>query len=171
MTLPVKLRARARRSSRSVWVPKDHDDGSCHGVVGGRNGPKPGHGGLFSDPPARPQPPALPSHPPQLLSPTRPPLAPLTNTSTRSPHPPASVGAQRAHLPPPPLFCPCDVSHGVLRLRLWQVESGCNTMINYLETKNRRRRPFGMAVVQPAGRKSETVRRRGDGLFIRQTTS
>lgn len=31
-------------------------------------------------------------------------------------------------------------------------------MTNYLDTKNRRRRPFGMAVAQPAGRRSETVK-------------
>ena len=30
-------------------------------------------------------------------------------------------------------------------------------MTNYLQTKNKRRRPFGMAVVKPAGRRSETA--------------
>lgn len=44
-----------------------------------------------------------------------------------------------------------------VRLRLWEVETGHNTMMNYLQTKNRRRRPFGMAVAQPSGRRSETV--------------
>eukprot|EP00752_Nemacystus_decipiens_P004205 g3843.t1 len=43
------------------------------------------------------------------------------------------------------------------RLRLWQAETGRNTMTNYLQTKNKRRRPFGMAVGKPAGRRSETV--------------
>ncbi|CBJ31103.1 WD-repeat protein, putative [Ectocarpus siliculosus] len=43
------------------------------------------------------------------------------------------------------------------RLRLWEVETGRNTMTNYLQTKNKRRRPFGMAVGRPAGRRSETV--------------
>ncbi|CAM9742078.1 unnamed protein product [Pylaiella littoralis] len=43
------------------------------------------------------------------------------------------------------------------RLRLWQVDTGRNTMTNYLKTTNKRRRPFGMAVVKPAGPRSETV--------------
>ncbi len=43
------------------------------------------------------------------------------------------------------------------RLRLWQAETGRNTMTNYLQTKNKRRRPFGMTVVKPAGKRSETA--------------
>lgn len=37
------------------------------------------------------------------------------------------------------------------------MENGRNTMMNYLATKNRRRRPFGMVVAKPAGRRSEMV--------------
>ncbi|CAM9968086.1 unnamed protein product, partial [Hapterophycus canaliculatus] len=43
------------------------------------------------------------------------------------------------------------------RLRLWHVDTGRNTMTNYLRTLNKRRRPFGMAVGKPAGSLSETV--------------